>query len=70
MGFFLSCVLLVANMDQVEAKRNKERYEQNIKGASMIHPMDMPQHLIDGLAHFIRDQSRKIHNIETNLNGD
>ena len=57
-------------MDQVEAKRNRERYEQNIKGASIIHPMDMPQHLIDGLAHFIRDQRRKIHNIETNLNGD
>jgi len=57
-------------MDQVEAKRNKECYEQNIKGASMIHPMDMPQHLIDGLVHFIRDQRRKIHNIETNLNGD
>ncbi|MCU4326341.1 hypothetical protein N5E37_02310 [Acinetobacter johnsonii] len=57
-------------MDQVEAKRNKERYEQNIKGASMIHPMDMPQHLVDGLAYFIRDQRRKIHNIETNLNGD
>ena len=59
-----------AYMDQVEAKRNKERYEQNIKGASMIHPMDMPQHLVDGLAYFIRDQRRKIHNIETNLNGD
>ena len=57
-------------MDQVEAKRNKARYEQNIKGASMIHPMDMLQHLIDGLAYFIRDQRRKIHNIETNLNGD
>ncbi|WP_171522829.1 hypothetical protein [Acinetobacter johnsonii] len=57
-------------MDQVEAKRNKERYEQNIKGASMIHPMDMPQDLVDGLAYFIRDQRRKIHNIETNLNGE
>jgi hypothetical protein len=57
-------------MDQVEAMRNKERYEQNIKEASMIHPMDMPQLLIDGFAHFIRDQRLKIHNIETNLNGD
>ena len=70
-GFsIIYCTLMVATMDQVEAKRNRERYEQNIKGASMIHSMDMPQHLIDGLAHFIRDQRRKIHNIETNLNGD
>ena len=56
-------------MDQIEAKRNKQRYEQNVKGASMIHPMDMPQHLIDGLAHFIRDQRRKIKNIDSNLDG-
>jgi hypothetical protein len=35
-------------MDQVEAKRHKEHYEQNIKGASMIHLKDMPQHLVDG----------------------
>lgn len=56
-------------MDQIEAKRNKERYEQNVKGASMIHPVDMPQHLIDGLAHFIRDQRRKIKNIDSNLDG-
>ena len=37
-------------MDQVEAKRNKEHYEQNIKGALMIHlkDMPMPQHLVDG----------------------
>ena len=56
-------------MDLIEAKRNKQRYEQNVKGASMIHPVDMPQHLIDGLAHFIRDQRRKIKNIDSNLDG-
>ena len=48
-------------MDQVEAKRNKEHYKQNIKGASMIHPMDMPQHLIDGLAHFIEGERLVVH---------
>lgn len=57
-------------MDQVEAKRNNERYVQNIKGASKIHPVDMPQHLIDGLAHFIRNQQRKIQNIEANLDDE
>lgn len=58
-----------AYMDRFEAMRNKQRYEQNVKGASMIHPVDMPQHLIDGLAHFIRDQRRKIKNIDSNLDG-
>ena len=57
-------------VDRVEANRNKNRYEQNIKGASMIHPVDMPQHLIDGLASFIHDQHRKIKNIDNILKGD
>lgn len=54
-------------MDEIEARRNKVRYEQNIRGASQIHPCDMPQSLMDNLALFIRDQRRKIQNIEDNL---
>ena len=61
-GFFL--FLLVVFMDEVDARRNKERYEQNIRGASLIHPCDMPQPLVDALALFMRDQRRKIQNIE------
>ena len=61
-GVFFS--YLVVLMDKVDARRNKERYEQNIRGASLIHPCDMPQPLVDALALFMRDQRRKIQNIE------
>lgn len=57
-------------VDRIEAIRNKKRYEQNIKGAALIHPSDMPQHLIDGLANFIHDQRRKIQNIDEILKGN
>jgi hypothetical protein len=54
-------------MDKVEAQKNLKRYRENIKGASMIHPCDMPQRLIDEVAVFIREQKRLVKNLESNL---
>jgi hypothetical protein len=54
-------------MDKVEAQKNLKRYKENIQGASMIHPCDMPQKLIDQIAVFIREQNRLVKNLENNL---
>ncbi|WP_448761868.1 hypothetical protein [Acinetobacter tandoii] len=52
-------------MDKVEAQKNLKRYRENIQGASMIHPCDMPQKLIDEIAVFIREQKRLVKNLES-----
>lgn len=54
-------------MDKVEAQKNLKRYKENIQGALMIHPCDMPQKLIDQIAVFIREQNRLVKNLENNL---
>ena len=68
MGFFF--ILLVVLMDVVDARRNLERYQNNVEALRRIHPQDLTVDELNTITVLIKKQNRLIANIQEVLAGE
>ena len=68
MGFFF--ILLVVLMDVVDARRNLERYQNNVSVLQQVHPQDLTVDELNTITVLIKKQNRLIANIQEVLAGE
>ena len=68
MGFFF--ILLVVLMDVVDARRNLERYQNNVSALQQVHPQYLTVDELNTITVLIKKQNRLIANIQEVLAGE
>ena len=62
--------LWVVFMDVIEARRNLERYQNNVEALRRIHPQDLTVDELNTITVLIKKQNRLIANIQEVLAGE
>ena len=62
--------LWVVFMDVIEARRNLERYQNNVEALRRIHPQDLTVDELNTITVLIKKQNRLIANIQEALAGE
>ena len=62
--------LWVVFMDVIEARRNLERYQNNVEALRRIHPQDLTVDELNTITVLIKKQNRLIANIQEALVGE
>lgn len=57
-------------MDVIEARRNLERYQNNVEALRRIHPQDLTVDELNTITVLIKKQNRLIANIQEALAGE
>lgn len=62
--------LWVVFMDVIEARRNLERYQNNVSALQQVHPQDLTVDELNTITVLIKKQNRLIANIQEALAGE